>query len=90
MDDHLNNLYQTDALIWTDTQIALLRAGKYDQLVTCSNTNISRNGSAGAGRIPFTTTRLPPSIFPRKCAFTKRQILDEDFFPGENEKAADP
>jgi hypothetical protein len=32
MDDHLNNLYETDALIWTETQIALLRAGKFDQL----------------------------------------------------------
>jgi len=32
MDDHLNNRYEADALIWTDTQIALLRAGKFDQL----------------------------------------------------------
>jgi hypothetical protein len=32
MDDHLTNLYDTDALIWTETQIALLRAGKFDQL----------------------------------------------------------
>jgi len=32
MDDHLSNLYETDALIWTETQIALLRAGKFDQL----------------------------------------------------------
>lgn len=32
MDDHLNSRYETDALIWTDTQIALLRAGKFDQL----------------------------------------------------------
>ncbi|NVM75368.1 hypothetical protein FHW83_001148 [Duganella sp. SG902] len=32
MDDHLNNLYEADTLIWTETQIALLRAGKFDQL----------------------------------------------------------
>ena len=32
MDDHIKSLYETDALIWTDTQIALLRAGKFDQL----------------------------------------------------------
>ncbi|MBV7536963.1 DUF29 domain-containing protein [Duganella sp. sic0402] len=32
MDVHLNSRYETDALIWTDTQIALLRAGKFDQL----------------------------------------------------------
>ncbi|TFW14952.1 DUF29 domain-containing protein [Duganella callida] len=32
MDDHINSLYETDALIWTETQIALLRAGKFDQL----------------------------------------------------------
>nr|WP_090285694.1 MULTISPECIES: DUF29 family protein [unclassified Duganella] len=32
MDDHLNSRYEADALIWTDTQIALLRAGKFDQL----------------------------------------------------------
>ncbi|MHA4867477.1 DUF29 domain-containing protein [Duganella sp. PWIR1] len=32
MDDHLNSLYETDALIWTEYQIALLRAGQFDQL----------------------------------------------------------
>jgi hypothetical protein len=32
MDDHLNSLYETDALIWTETQVALLRARKFDQL----------------------------------------------------------
>ncbi|NYE61434.1 hypothetical protein FHW58_002641 [Duganella sp. 1224] len=32
MDDHLNHLYETDALIWTERQIALLRAGQFDQL----------------------------------------------------------
>lgn len=32
MDDHINKPYDTDALIWTETQIALLRAGKFDQL----------------------------------------------------------
>ncbi|NGZ84422.1 DUF29 domain-containing protein [Duganella aceris] len=32
MDDHINSDYETDALIWTNTQIALLRAGKFDQL----------------------------------------------------------
>lgn len=32
MDDHLNSLYETDALIWTDYQITLLRAGHFDHL----------------------------------------------------------
>lgn len=32
MDDHLNSLYEVDALIWTQHQIALLRAGEFDQL----------------------------------------------------------
>lgn len=33
--------------------------------------------------------RLPPSIFPEHNPFTVRQILDEDFWPGENDKAAE-
>jgi hypothetical protein len=32
MDDHINSLYETDALIWTELQVELLRAGKFDQL----------------------------------------------------------
>jgi hypothetical protein len=56
MDDHLNSLYETDALIWTATQVALLRARKFDQL----------------------------------DLDTTDQILDMDFFPVPNEKAADP
>ena len=32
MDDHINSLYETDALIWTNLQVELLRAGKFDQL----------------------------------------------------------
>ena len=34
-------------------------------------------------------TRLPPSVFPKQNPFTVEQILDEDFWPGENDKAAD-
>lgn len=34
-------------------------------------------------------TRLPPATFPRQNPFTVQQILDEDFWPGENEKAAE-
>jgi hypothetical protein len=32
MDDHLSKRSQPDVLIWSDTQIALLRAGEFDQL----------------------------------------------------------
>lgn len=32
MDDHINNRSEPDALIWSETQIALLRAGQFDQL----------------------------------------------------------
>ena len=34
-------------------------------------------------------TRLPPSTFPEHNPFTVRQILDEDFWPGENDKAVE-
>ena len=155
MDDHLNNLYETDALIWTDTQIALLRAGKYDQLdleniiselgyqvrkdkrqvahrmigllshllkyqyqpqrICRSWTHTIHNHrskiDAIVSQMPSLApvldeyiadaypravkdaareARLPPSIFPRKCAFTKRQILDEDFFPAKTKKPLIP
>lgn len=155
MDDHLTNLYETDALIWTETQIALLRAGKFDQLDleniiselgyqvrkdkrqvarrlagllshllkyqyqpqricrswthTIHNHRIKIDGVLKqmpslspvldeyimdayprAVREAARETRLPLSTFPRKCPFSQRQIFDEDFFPGENEKAADP
>ncbi|MYM24040.1 DUF29 family protein [Duganella sp. FT135W] len=32
MDDHLNNRAEPDALIWSETQIGLLRVGQFDQL----------------------------------------------------------
>jgi sugar-specific transcriptional regulator TrmB len=34
-------------------------------------------------------TRLPPSTFPKHNPFSVQQILDEDYWPGENDKAAD-
>ncbi|MFS2004356.1 DUF29 domain-containing protein [Duganella sp. CT11-25] len=34
-------------------------------------------------------TRLPPSTFPKQNPFTVQQILDEDYWPGVNDKAAD-
>lgn len=155
MDDHLNNLYETDALIWTETQIALLRAGKFDQLdleniiselgyqvrkdkrqvahrmvgllshllkyqyqpqrISKSWIHTIHNHRMKIDRIlkqmpslapvldeyimdaypravreATLETRLPPSTFPRKCPFSQQQIFDEDFFPGENEKAVEP
>lgn len=32
MDDHINNLYETDFLVWINTQADLLRAKHFDQL----------------------------------------------------------
>jgi hypothetical protein len=154
MDDHINNAYETDALIWTNTQIALLRAGKFDQLdlnniiseleyqvrkdkrevahrlidlmahllkyqyqpqrISTSWTRTiagHRREIAGilkempslrpaidgyvakgypkAVRDASRETRLPPTKFPQQNPFTVQQILDEDFWPGENEKAAE-
>lgn len=155
MDDHTNSLYETDALIWTETQIALLRAGKFDQLDLeniiselgyqvrkdknevasrlrglmahllkyqfqpqrrsrswSSTINNHREGIASvlrqmpslrpqldeyishnyprAIRAAMLDTHLPPSAFPLENPYTAAQILDFDFFPGENEKAVDP
>lgn len=155
MDDHLNNLYETDALIWTEHQIALLRAGQFDQLDVeniiselgyqvrkdkrqvkhrmaglmshllkyeyqpqriCNSWmhtihNHRNKIDAVLNDMPSLRpvldeylmdsypravkeaareTKLPISTFPRKCPYTIRQILDEDFFPDQNEKAADP
>jgi hypothetical protein len=47
MDDHLNSLYETDALIWTETQVALLRARKFDQWIWKTS---FQNWSTGAKR----------------------------------------
>ncbi|MRW92165.1 DUF29 family protein [Duganella sp. FT80W] len=155
MDDHTNSLYETDALIWTETQIALLRAGKFDQLdveniiselgyevrkdkrqvahrmrglishllkyqyqpqrickswtqtihqhrlkidavlkqmpsLRPSLDEYVMDAYPKAVRDAAQETRLPLSIFPRKCPYTTSQVLDEDFFPDENEKAVDP
>jgi hypothetical protein len=155
MDDHLNSLYETDALIWTETQVALLRARKFDQLDleniiaeleyqvqkdkrsvashlrglimhllkyqfqpqrrTQSWTStiiehrhkildaledmpsfrpqideyVARNYPK-ALKAAILETRLPPATFPQENPYTTDQILDMDFFPLPNEKAADP
>jgi hypothetical protein len=155
MDDHINNLYEADALIWTERQIALLRAGKFDQLdleniiselgyqvrkdkrqvahrmtgllshllkyqyqpqrISKSWLHTLRNhrdkidailkqmpslrpqleeyvmdAYPRAVKEAARETRLPVSAFPRKCPYTVTQILDEEFFPDKNQKAADP
>ena len=155
MDDHLTNLYETDALIWTETQIALLRAGKFDQLdleniISELGYQVRKDKNEVASRlrglmahllkyqfqperrsrswantidnhreeildvlqqmpslrpqldeyvaynyskaIRFAArdTHKSPSTFPQENPYTVEQILDVDFFPGENEKAADP
>ncbi len=155
MDDHLSNLYETDALIWTETQIALLRAGKFDQLdleniISELGYQVRKDKNEVASRlrglmahllkyqfqperrsrswantidnhreeilgvlqqmpslrpqldeyvaynypkaIRFAArdTHKSPSAFPQENPYTVEQILDVDFFPGENEKAADP
>ncbi|MYM30538.1 DUF29 family protein [Duganella sp. CY15W] len=155
MDDHLNILYETDALIWTETQIALLRAGQFDQLDleniiselgyqvrkdknevasrlrglmahllkyqfqperrsrSWANTIDNHREEilgvlrqmpslrpqldeyvtynyAKAVRLAARDTRKSPSAFPAENPYTVEQILDEEFFPGENEKAVEP
>jgi hypothetical protein len=155
MDDHLNNIYETDALIWTETQIALLRAGKFDQLDVANiiselgyqvrkdkNEVVSRlrgliahllkyqfqpgrrsrswantidnhreeildvlaqmpslrlqldeyiaHNYPKAVRAAARDTRKPRTAFPQENPYTTEQILDVDFFPGENEKAVEP
>jgi hypothetical protein len=155
MDDHLTNLYETDALIWTETQIALLRAGKFDQLdleniISELGYQVRKDKNEVASRlrglmahllkyqfqperrsrswantidnhreeildvlqqmpslrpqldeyvaynypkaIRFAArdTHKSPSAFPKENPYTVEQILDVDFFPSENEKAADP
>jgi hypothetical protein len=154
MDDHLNSLYEIDALIWTEHQIALLRAGEFDQLDLeniiselgyqvrrdkneigsrlCGlmthllkylfqpqrrshswTTTINNHRAAimrrlrkmpslrsqmdeyvadeypRAVRNAIHETCLPRSAFPQQNPYTTDQILDEDFFPAPNEKAAD-
>jgi hypothetical protein len=153
MDDHINSDYETDALIWTNTQITLLRAGKFDQLdldniiseleyqvrkdkrevahrliglmahllkYQYQPQRISKSwvrtiaghrreiasilrqmpslrpaigdyvadGYVNARKDAARETHLPPSTFPKANPFTVQQILDEDYWPGENEKAA--
>ncbi len=155
MDDHTNSLYETDALIWTDTQIALLRAGQFDQLdveniISELGYQVRKDKNEIASRLrglmahllkyqfqparrsrswlntidnhreeiqgllkqmpslrpafdeyvahnypkavraAARDTRRPASAFPADNPYTTDQILDLDFFPGENEKAADP
>ncbi|MYM68572.1 DUF29 family protein [Pseudoduganella sp. FT55W] len=155
MDDHLNSLYETDALIWTEHQIALLRTGQFDQLDleniiselgyqerkdkrevesrielllhhllkyqfqptrSCNSwlrtiktqrkhiakvlkrmPSLRRNLDEyvadeypGAIKDAAAETHLPRSTFPKEVPYTTDQILDEDFFPEQNEKAADP
>jgi hypothetical protein len=155
MDDHLTKLYETDALIWTDTQIALLRAGKFDQLDVeniiselgyqvrkdknevasrlrglmahllkyqfqpqrrsrswLGTINSHRQGILDilkdmpslraqideyvahnypkAVRAAVLDTHMPASAFPHENPYTTDQLLDEDFLPGENEKAVEP
>lgn len=155
MDDHLANLYETDALIWTDTQIALLRAGKFDQLDVehiiselgyqvrkdknevasrlrglmahllkyqfqpqrrskswLSTIHHHRQGILDvlkqmpslrpqideyvahnypkAVRAAALDTHMPASTFPQDNPYTTEQLLDENFFPDENEKAVEP
>lgn len=155
MDDHLNSRYETDALIWTDTQIALLRAGKFDQLdveniISELGYQVRKDKNEVASRLrgliahllkyqfqpqrrshswvrtilhhriailgifnqmpslrpqieeyvahnypkaardAARETKLPSSLFPAATPYTVDQILDEDFFPGENEKAVEP
>ncbi len=154
MDDHINSDYETDALIWTNTQIALLRAGKFDQLDLDNiiseleyqvrkdkrevmhrliglmahllkykyqpqriSTSWARtvaghrreiagilkempslrpaiddyvaNAYPKAVRDAIRETHLPSATFPKQNPFTVQQILDEDFWPGENDKAAE-
>jgi len=155
MDDHLNSLYETDALIWTETQIALLRAGQFDQLdleniISELGYQVRKDKNEVASRLcglmthllkyQFQTqrrsrswvstiiqhriailgifnqmpslrphideyvayyypkaaraaareTKLPHTVFPAENPYTVEQILDEEFFPGENEKAVEP
>jgi len=47
------------------------------------------NGYPKALRDAIRETRLPGATFPKENPFTVQQILDEDFWPGENEKAAE-
>ena len=153
MDDHINDLYETDLLLWTGKQVELLRAKKFDQLdieniigelegyvnrdkrevasrlrvlqthllkykfqprriSTSWISTINEQRSAiesvlsdmpslrpaiedyvaqsysKAAKDASRETRLPPSAFPKANPFTVQQILDEDYWPGENEKAA--
>jgi hypothetical protein len=155
MDDHLNNLYETDALIWTETQVALLRARKFDQLdleniISELEYQVQKDKRSVASHLrglmmhllkyqfqpqrrtqswnstiiehrhkildaledmpslrpqvdeyvarnypkawkaAILETRLPPATFPQENPYTTDQILDMDFFPDQNEKAADP
>jgi hypothetical protein len=148
MDDHLNNRYEADALIWTETQIALLRAGKFDQLDLeniiselgyqvrkdknevasrlrgliahllkyqfqpqrrsrswASTINNHREEIQGvlkqmpslrpqvddyvahaypkAVRTAILDTHMPVSAFPQENPYSTEQILDVDFYPGE-------
>jgi hypothetical protein len=154
MDDHLNSRFEPDALIWSEQQIALLRAGKFDQLdlesviaelkyqvqddkdevarrLRVLMTNLLKSefhpqqrsrrwgslilehryaiqdileqmpslrpqideyvalGYPKAVKAAARETRMPKAAFPQENPYTVDQILDEDFFPGENDNAVD-
>ena len=155
MDDHINNLYEADFLVWINTQAELLRTQRLDQLdlenlieelegmaraqkrefkhrieqlllhlLKCKLQPERMSGSwrstireqrdrirdllqempslkpllqdclthayVSAAKHAADQTRLPLSAFPEKNPFTMAQIFDDDFWPGENNKAADP
>jgi hypothetical protein len=155
MDDHINNLYETDTLIWTNTQVDLLRTRKFHQLdvdniIAELEYQVKNDKRQVAHRLigllahllkyqfqperisnswihtitehrrqiegvlldmpslrsavddyimtaypkavkdAARETHLPLSAFPTTHPFTKEQILDEDYWPAENDKAADP
>jgi sugar-specific transcriptional regulator TrmB len=154
MDDQIDTGYDTDLLLWTNKQVELLRAQKFDQLdlenlieelegymrkekrevdsrlrvlqkhllkYKYQPQRISRSWISTineqrseielvlsdmpslrpaiedyvaksypkAVKETQRETRLPPSTFPAANPFTVQQILDEDYWPGENDKAAD-
>ena len=155
MDDHINSDYDSDFLVWTTTQVALLRARKFEQLdlenvieeleavarrdkrevahrtekllthllkcgaqperisnswrrtISEQRKQIARilkdmpslraqidhyiaDSYPDAIKQAARETHLPVSSFPQQNPYTTAQILDEDFFPEqENEKAAD-
>jgi hypothetical protein len=154
MDDHINSDYETDFLVWLNTQAELLRAKHFDQLdlgnlveelegmarkekhelkhrmvqlimhlLKCKLQPAHISGSwlgtireqrihildlleampslarlldeymercyASAADLAADETGLPRSDFPDAMPFSKQQLLDLDYRPGKNERAAD-